>query len=297
MRGGARHLVVMRSRYLRSGGRCGLNAELLSRLGLATTPCWTEEHLRRVQPRLAEALLCYWAPRFWMSPWKRTDGEGSAAASKAQRFPGNSVERMLQALHADSRAGRYFTHFCELSGNPLWENAAHFWSDLQRYHQLFYQDTLDPYTVQRQAQLLYSRFLSGSARDSVGAGEDRRQGVYQRLRPAFEELFDRVEEHVLHLLLEPWTLLVSRDTRSYQRNLEQNLEQNLETGPRRSADDHRCHHRDIKTRCHGDVERQRPSSGERQFDKALTACILAPEEIETAGYCSPTPTLLLAFNT
>ena len=29
------------------------------------------------------------------------------------------MERMLQALHADSHAGLYFTHFCEVSGNPV----------------------------------------------------------------------------------------------------------------------------------------------------------------------------------
>lgn len=35
----------------------------------------------------------------------------------------------------------------------LWENAAHFWTDLQNYRELFYQDGLDPYRVQREAQV------------------------------------------------------------------------------------------------------------------------------------------------
>lgn len=35
----------------------------------------------------------------------------------------------------------------------LWENAAHCWTDLQNYRELFYQDGLDPYRVQRQAQV------------------------------------------------------------------------------------------------------------------------------------------------
>jgi hypothetical protein len=65
-------------------------------------------------------------------------------------------------------------------------------------------------------QHLFSRFLSGSAWASVGVAEDQRLGVYECLRPAFEELFDQVEEHILDLLLEPWTLLVTRDTLSYQ---------------------------------------------------------------------------------
>ncbi|CAL8247932.1 unnamed protein product [Lota lota] len=211
-----RHLVLMRSRYMQSSSQCSLNAELLSRLGLTTPPCWTEEKLRQVQPRLTEG------PQVLDVPVEPGRQRGACCAPRAMHgergepFPCTSMERMLQALHAESRAGLYFTNFCEVSGNPLWENAVHFWSDLQRYQQLFYQDILDPYTVQRQAQHLFSRFLSGSAWESVGVGEDQRRGVYECLRPAFEELFDRVEEHVLDLLLEPWTLLVTRDTLSYQ---------------------------------------------------------------------------------
>ncbi|KAM9390980.1 regulator of G-protein signaling 22, partial [Salvelinus alpinus] len=62
-----RHLVQMRSCYLLTGGQSSLNGELLTRLGLSTSPCWREDRLQRVQPRITEALLCYWAPRFRMS--------------------------------------------------------------------------------------------------------------------------------------------------------------------------------------------------------------------------------------
>lgn len=46
----------------------------------------------------------------------------------------------------------------------LWENAVHCWIDLQHYRELFYQDGLDPYRVQREAQVgtsagLHWRFL------------------------------------------------------------------------------------------------------------------------------------------
>lgn len=37
------------------------------------------------------------------------------------------------------------------------------------------------------------------------------------MMPAFEELFDKVEDHTLNILLEPWTLLVSRDKESSQK--------------------------------------------------------------------------------
>lgn len=34
------------------------------------------------------------------------------------------------------------------------------------------------------------------------------------MTPAFEELFDQVEQHVLNILLEPWTRLVTQDRES-----------------------------------------------------------------------------------
>lgn len=37
------------------------------------------------------------------------------------------------------------------------------------------------------------------------------------MTPAFEELFDSVEEHTLTILLEPWMLLVNRDKGSLQK--------------------------------------------------------------------------------
>ncbi|KAM3873488.1 regulator of G-protein signaling 22 [Diretmus argenteus] len=258
-----RHLVLMRGRYLLSRSGSSLHVELLSRLGLTTSPCWTEEKLHLVQPNLTEALLYYWAPRFWTSQCVQEDGDDStlwlwtdrhlrppsgidpyprcvplpparpdtclprsthtartklcSSSSSHPALGSRRMERMLQALFADSRAGLYFTHFCEQSGNQLWENAVRFWTDLQHYHQLFYQDGLDPYTAQRHAQLLYSTYLSSSAGRSVGVDEEVRREVYDRLMPAFEELFDGVEEHTLTLLLEPWTLLVARDTESYQK--------------------------------------------------------------------------------
>ncbi|XP_059195780.1 regulator of G-protein signaling 22 [Centropristis striata] len=258
----SRYLVVMRSRYLLSSSQSCLNVELLSRLGLTTSPCWTEEKLCSVQPFLAESLLYYWVPRFQTSQCVQEDWDSSPHlelwtewcfsplsdiqpphdsmtlpplrpdtclplsphavhtqlfSSRSQLLGSRRMERMIQALCVDSCAGFYFTNFCEQSGNQLWENAVNFWTDLKHYHELFYQDGLDPYRVQREAQLLYSTYLFSSARRSIGVDEVIRREVYDQLMPAFEELFDKVEEHILNILLEPWTLLVSRDRESFQR--------------------------------------------------------------------------------
>nr|XP_046188831.1 regulator of G-protein signaling 22-like [Oncorhynchus gorbuscha] len=267
-----RHLVQMRSCYLLTGGQSSLNGELLTRLGLSTSPCWREDRLQRVQPHVTEALLCYWGPRFRMSrravdplrlslrrngqlhppsgvnpnpryinlhplrahtsiprPTIRPDtslprGRTPTPAHTQTGYASSSpvvapwrMERMLQALCVDSQAGFYFTRYCERSGNPLWENAVHCWCDLQQYHQLFYQDGLDPYRVQRQAHLLYSTYVCSAACSSIGVEEESRERVYTGLTPPFEELFDWVEEHTLTLLLEPWTLLTTRDTDTFQK--------------------------------------------------------------------------------
>ncbi|KAK1895653.1 Regulator of G-protein signaling 22 [Dissostichus eleginoides] len=242
-----RYLVLMRSRYLVSSS---LSVQLLSRLGLTTSPCWTEDRLHSVQLPLTEALLHYWVPRFWTSHCARAEHEdppplelwtacgvsplsdtqphhGSTTmtpsphsvltqlySGRSQLLDSRRMEKMIQALCADSCAGLYFTHFCEQSGNQLWENAVYFWTDLQHYHELFYQDGLDHYRVQREAQESTEQC---SARRSIGVDEEIRTEVYDQLMPAFEEVFDRVEEHTLNILLEPWTLLLSRDKEYFQK--------------------------------------------------------------------------------
>ncbi|KAK9513228.1 hypothetical protein VZT92_026777 [Zoarces viviparus] len=254
-----RYLVLMRRRYLLSSSQSSLNVELLSRLGMTTSPCWTEEKLRSVLPSLTESLLYYWVPRFWTSQWVHEDRDdsphselwtewrvrpqsdtqphhGSVAvcwdtclpqyphavhtqfySSRRQLLGSRIMKMLLQALSTESCAGLYFTHFCEQSGNQPWENAVNLWTDLQHYHELFYQGGLDPYQVQREAQLIYSTYLSSSARRSIDVSEEIRREVYDQMMPAFEELFDKVEEHSLSILLEPWTLLASRDKESFQK--------------------------------------------------------------------------------
>lgn len=69
----------------------------------------------------------------------------------------------------------------------------------------------------RSSQLLYSTYLLTSAERAIDVDEELRREVYGQLTPPFEELFDGVEEHALSILLEPWTLLVSRDRETFQK--------------------------------------------------------------------------------
>uniref|UniRef100_A0A3Q2ZSH5 Regulator of G protein signaling 22 n=1 Tax=Kryptolebias marmoratus TaxID=37003 RepID=A0A3Q2ZSH5_KRYMA len=216
-----RYLVLMRSWYLVSSSPSRLNRELLSTLGLTTSLCWTEEKLRSVQPCITESLLCYWWDLLFLSYTLLTDFillGTKLCFPQRQLLCGGRTEKMVQALSVESQSGLYFTHFCEQSGNQLWVDAVYFWTDLLHYHELFCQDGPDPYRVQREAQLLYSTYIFSSARRSINVDVGIQREVYDRLRPAFEELFDDVEEHALSILLEPWTLLISRDKESLQQS-------------------------------------------------------------------------------
>ena len=64
-------------------------------------------------------------------------------------------------------------------------------------------------------QAMYANFVvSGSAQD-VHVHKDIQLQVHKEMEPPYEELFDAVEEHVLHSLLEPWNLLIDREKKSY----------------------------------------------------------------------------------
>ncbi|XP_009321401.1 PREDICTED: regulator of G-protein signaling 22 [Pygoscelis adeliae] len=125
------------------------------------------------------------------------------------------MESMLQSLYLENRAGYYFTHFCEKSGNKLWKNSAYFWFDLQAYHQLFYQETLHPFKICKQAQFLYATYIAPSASMDIGLHQSKKNMIYQKIDPAFEDLFDPAEEYILTVLLEPWMKMVEADKYSY----------------------------------------------------------------------------------
>uniref|UniRef100_A0A8C5WZT7 Regulator of G protein signaling 22 n=1 Tax=Malurus cyaneus samueli TaxID=2593467 RepID=A0A8C5WZT7_9PASS len=125
------------------------------------------------------------------------------------------MESMLQSLYLENRAGYYFTQFCEKSGNKLWKNCVYFWFDLQAYHQLFYRETLQPFPIRKQAQFLYATYIAPSASMDIGLHQDKKNIIYQKMDPAFEDLFDPAEEHILTILLEPWIKMVEADKCAY----------------------------------------------------------------------------------
>ncbi|XP_027435403.2 regulator of G-protein signaling 22 isoform X8 [Zalophus californianus] len=124
---------------------------------------------------------------------------------------GFDMENLLQTLYVENRAGFFFTKFCEHSGNKLWKNSVYFWFDLQAYHQLFYQETLHPFKVCKQAQYLFATYIAPSATLDIGLQQEKKKEIYMKIQPPFEDLFDTAEEYILLLLLEPWTKMVKLD--------------------------------------------------------------------------------------
>ncbi|XP_054564593.1 regulator of G-protein signaling 22 isoform X2 [Eptesicus fuscus] len=129
---------------------------------------------------------------------------------------GSDMENLLQSLYVENRAGFFFTKFCEHSGNELWKNSVYFWFDLQAYHQLFYQETLHPFKVCKQAQLLFATYVAPSATLDIGLQQQKKREIYMKIQPPFEDLFDTAEEYILLLLLEPWTKMVQLDQLAYR---------------------------------------------------------------------------------
>ncbi|XP_039383755.1 regulator of G-protein signaling 22 isoform X6 [Mauremys reevesii] len=127
----------------------------------------------------------------------------------------SKMECMLQSLYVENRAGYFFTRFCEKSGNELWKNSAYFWFDLQAYHQLFYQETLQPFKLCKQAQFLYATYIAPSASMDIGLQQDKKNEIYQKTEPPYEDLFDPAEEYILTLLLVPWMKMVEVDKSIY----------------------------------------------------------------------------------
>ncbi|XP_078610938.1 regulator of G-protein signaling 22-like isoform X2 [Branchiostoma floridae x Branchiostoma japonicum] len=142
----------------------------------------------------------------------------SLPSSNDSVFLGSSrMEQMLQALYHDRNAGFFFTQFCERSGNKLWSNSIHCWTDLQTYHTLFYADVLDPFVVKKKAQYIHSRFVVAASPEDIGCSQDIRNEVYKNIDPPFEELFDSAEEYILHVLVVPWQQMIEGDKHTYSK--------------------------------------------------------------------------------
>ncbi|XP_011243676.1 regulator of G-protein signaling 22 isoform X2 [Mus musculus] len=146
-----------------------------------------------------------------------TEEHNVKTVSNVGALGGFDMENLLQSLYVENRAGFFFTKFCENSGNKLWKHSVYFWFDLQAYHQLFYQETLQPFKVCKQAQYLFATYIAPSASFDIGLHQEGKKDIYMKIQPPFEDLFDTAEEFILLSLLEPWTQMVMSDKMAYKK--------------------------------------------------------------------------------
>ncbi|XP_077023450.1 regulator of G-protein signaling 22 isoform X4 [Tamandua tetradactyla] len=212
-----RHLEKMKKCYLVSSGDCYLSPEILSKLKLLEGAQWNEEHLKSIQPEVVKPLLLYWAPRFCV-----THSSSTKYASAELKFwhlrqekPRKDIDPFPQI--ATLLPLRPKSCIPQISENQWWKNSVYFWFDLQAYHQLFYQETLQPFKVCKQAQYLFATYIAPSATLEIGLQQEMKKEIYMKIQPPFEDLFDTAEEYILLLLLEPWTKMVKSDQIAYRK--------------------------------------------------------------------------------
>lgn len=62
---------------------------------------------------------------------------------------------------------------------------------------------------------MYARFVVPSGAQYIGVSKDIENQVFKQVEPPYEELFDGVEDHALHCLLEPWKHLKEQEKDNY----------------------------------------------------------------------------------
>lgn len=51
----------------------------------------------------------------------------------------------------------------------------------------------------------------------TGLHQNKKNMIYHKIDPAFEDVFDPAEEHILNILLEPWRKMVEADKSTYRK--------------------------------------------------------------------------------
>ncbi|KAL8572507.1 hypothetical protein ACOMHN_019546 [Nucella lapillus] len=155
---------------------------------------------------------------------------GSCSSSSSSVFEGGRrMEALLQALYHEKDSGHFFRAFLKKTDNKRWVDSAQFWEDLQEYRTLFYQESIDPFVVKKRAQAIYSKYIVSASPKDIGCSAHVRRGVYGRLTPPQEELFDQAEEEALRTLYTAWLAGLSADMHTYDKVELVEVKRHLET--------------------------------------------------------------------
>ncbi|XP_071807529.1 regulator of G-protein signaling 22-like isoform X2 [Asterias amurensis] len=150
-------------------------------------------------------------------PSSATSTVSSIGSEESEFFGGRRMESLLEGLFHEKKAGGFFMAYLEKLENQTLINCLSCWHELQDYHALFYADAFDAFTVNRKAQAINSKYIVQCCFYDIECPSEVRAQVYREVSPPFEELFDGAEEHILQMLLKPWSEMKCSDTVLYNK--------------------------------------------------------------------------------
>ncbi|KAK6179499.1 hypothetical protein SNE40_011844 [Patella caerulea] len=160
---------------------------------------------------------------------RETTRRESKVSIESEFLGGQRMEALLQALENEKSAGGFFRKYIERSENKLWKCCFEFWLDVQIYHNLFYQETVEPYKLRVKSQAIYSKYIVTSSPCDIQCNNELRGDIYYHLSPPYEELFDEAEEYCLQVLYSAWIGNLKEDIRTYNKVELIDVKRHLET--------------------------------------------------------------------
>ena len=113
-------------------------------------------------------------------------------------------EQLTMCLSIEHRkAGGIFQQYIEKVGNTIWKNCLFCWREIQNFKAGFMSEDFNPFQVQVRAKTILSKFVLSSGDMSVRCRVEIADKIGESIYPAFEDLFDSLEEYLLDVLNEP----------------------------------------------------------------------------------------------
>jgi hypothetical protein len=125
---------------------------------------------------------------------------------------------MVECLASEYRnAGGYFEEYLKSLSSQVRLHCLLFWRDVQEFKSLFVSPSFHPPTVQAKAKALYGRYVVESCPTPLSLPPSFPAQVSSRLCPPYDDLFDEVEDHILHVLLEQWEIVKVQEKLKFQK--------------------------------------------------------------------------------
>ena len=129
--------------------------------------------------------------------------------SVKERKLNQQLTRCLSIEHR--KAGGIFQQYIEKVGNSTWRNCLLCWREIQNFKSGFQTEDFNPFQVEVRAKTIFSRYVLTSGDMCVHCPYGVAEKIGRRIYPAFEDLFDSLEELMLEVLAEPWMACLSEE--------------------------------------------------------------------------------------